>query len=97
QRDLPDAIKHQGETIQVDVQPHQRAREKGIDVALALDVIDLAQQGQMDVAIIVSSDTDLTEVARVVHDVTRKTARVSVEAAVIPKKRFVLLEHYDYT
>jgi hypothetical protein len=33
----------------------------------------------MDVAIIVSSDSDLTEVARVVHDMTRAQGRVSVE------------------
>ncbi len=52
----------------------------------------------MDVAIIVSSDTDLSEVARVVHDVTRSRARVSVEAAVIVgSRRLVLLEHYDFT
>jgi len=98
QNDLPNPQKHQGTSRMVEVSPHQRAREKGIDVALALDVIDLAQQDQMDVAIIVSSDTDLCEVARVVHSVTgTKGKRVSVEAAVVRGKRPVLLRHCDYT
>lgn len=99
QHDLPDAFGHQGEKRTIEVTPYQRAREKGIDVALALDVIDLAQNDHMDVAIIFSSDTDLCEVARVVHDVTRKTKRVSVEAAVWRgnKRMANLLKHYDYT
>ena len=67
-------------------------------MALALDVVDLAQNGHMNVAVIFSSDTDLCEVARVVHDVTRRTGRVSVEAAVWASSRVPhLLEHYDYT
>lgn len=52
----------------------------------------------MDVAIIVSSDNDITEVARVVHDMTRAQGRVSVEAAVINDgRRPILMQHYDYT
>jgi uncharacterized LabA/DUF88 family protein len=95
---LPDPKKNIGVTQQVTVSPYQRAREKGIDVALALDVIDLAQQKQMDVAVIVSSDTDLCEVARVVHSTTGIAGkRVSVEAAVVSGRRPVLLQHYDYT
>lgn len=100
QRELPDARAHEGEERQVTVSPYQRAREKGIDVALALDVVDLAQKNYMDVAILVSGDTDLSEVARVVHDVTRTspTGRVSVEAAVITSgRRPIVLSHYDYT
>lgn len=99
QHDLPSPVGRQGERRTIEVTPYQRAREKGIDVALALDVIDLAQTDHMDVAIIVSSDTDLCEVARVVHDVTRKTKRVSVEAAVLrgKTKSPILLKHYDYT
>jgi hypothetical protein len=67
-------------------------------LALGLDVVDLALQRMMDVAVIISSDTDLTEVARVVHQMTRANERVSVEAAVFNDWRSpVLLEHYDYT
>lgn len=45
-----------------------------------------------------SSDNDITEVARVVHDMTRARERVSVEAAiVIDSRRPMLMSHYDYT
>ncbi len=98
QRDLPDPQTRLGEELQVTVTPYQRAREKGIDVALALDVIDLAQRNLMDTAVVVSSDTDLCEVARVVHDTTRPSGRVSVEAAVVRGgRRRIIMEHYDYT
>lgn len=39
--------------------PEESAREKGIDVAIAVDMIHLAMEGQMDVAILFSSDKDL--------------------------------------
>jgi uncharacterized LabA/DUF88 family protein len=89
---------HVGETVHARATPYERPREKGIDLAPALDVVDLALRRLMDVAVIVSSDGDLTEVARMVHDMTRATGRVSVEAAVVNDRRHpVLLEHYDYT
>jgi uncharacterized LabA/DUF88 family protein len=89
---------HVGETRTIEVTPYERPREKGVDLALGLDVVDLALRGLMDVAMIVSSDTDLTEVARTVHNMTRATGRVSVEAAVVSDaRRPVLLKHYDFT
>lgn len=98
QRALPPAWEHLGETHQVDVEPYQRAREKGIDLALGLDVIDLAVRGAMDVAVILSFDRDLCEVARAVHAATVSSTRVSVEAGIFndyrPPK---LLPHYDFT
>lgn len=99
QKVLPkDARKHIGKVQQVDVSPFQRAREKGIDLALALDVVDLALQGMMDTAIVVSADNDLCEVARMVHAMTARNTRVSVEAAVFNDRRSpVLLTDYDYT
>jgi uncharacterized LabA/DUF88 family protein len=100
-RKLPDPRKHRGETLQVDVQPYKRAREKGIDLTLGLDVVELGLRGIMDVAIILSSDTDMTEVARVTHQMTRtkdSKCPVSVEAAVFNDQgSAVLLEHYRYT
>jgi uncharacterized LabA/DUF88 family protein len=97
-RPLGDAAKHVGELHPVDASPYERPREKGIDLALGLDVVDLALRETTDVAIIVSSDTDLTEVARVVHDMTRLQSRVSVEAAVFNDSRHpVLMEHCDFT
>lgn len=37
----------------------ERPREKGIDVLVALDLVDLAQQGTYDVVILASHDTDM--------------------------------------
>lgn len=82
----------------MEVGPYQRAREKGIDLALGLDVVDLSLRRLMDVAVVISADTDLTEVARMVHDMTRSSGRISVEAAVFnDRQQPVLLEHYDFT
>jgi uncharacterized LabA/DUF88 family protein len=95
---LPDPRVSQGQRMQITVTPYQRAREKGIDLTIGLDVVDLAHRGHMDVAIVVSSDNDLCEAARSTHDVTRARGRVSVEAAVFNEGRSaVLLRHYDYT
>ena len=98
-RGLPDPRTSQGQTLNLGLTPYRKAREKGIDLALGLDVVDFALQGYMDVAVIVSSDNDLVEVARVVHDMTGRTAnRVSVEAAVFNERRQpIVLKHYDYT
>lgn len=96
---LPDPRKHQGASEEVVVRPFQRAREKGIDLAIGLDVIDLALNDHMDVAVIVSSDNDLCEAARMVHQATvSKGSRVSVEAALFTAaKKSILLTEYDYT
>jgi hypothetical protein len=80
------------------VTPYQRAREKGIDLAIGLDVVDLAARGWTDVAVILSSDNDLCEAARSTHQVTSGAGRVSVEAALFnEQRRPILLPHYDYT
>lgn len=83
----------------VRVEPYQRPREKGIDLALGLDVVDLALNEEFDVAVVLSSDTDLVEVARMVHRMTSaKGDRMSIEAAVFndePKK--IRMGHYDFT
>lgn len=46
-------------------------REKGIDLRLGLDVVRMARNGDLDVAVIFSQDQDLAEVAREVRDVSR--------------------------
>ena len=53
----------------------------------------------MDVAVIFSSDTDLCEAARMVHQATvSKRSRVSVEAALFTDaKKPIVLAHYDRT
>lgn len=95
---LPDPRKNVGRPLQATLTPYQRAREKGIDLAIGLDVVDLAIQGLMDVAVILSSDNDLCEAARSTHEVTRSQGRVSVEAALFSENKHpILLQHYDYT
>lgn len=99
-RSLPKPEKNRGVPHQVTVMPFQRAREKGVDLAIGLDVVDLALNGHMDVAVILSSDNDLCEAARAAHQATLADGnRVSVEAAVFNESRrgVVLLSHYDYT
>ena len=95
---LPDPKRNRGQQMPIQVTPYQRAREKGIDLTLGLDVADLARAGAMDIAVIVSSDNDLCEVARSTHQVTRADGRVSVEAATFNEgRRPLLLAEYDYT
>jgi uncharacterized LabA/DUF88 family protein len=47
--------------------PNARAQEKGIDVALAIDFVALAMDGEYDVGVIASTDTDLRPALEYVH------------------------------
>jgi uncharacterized LabA/DUF88 family protein len=58
--------------------PAALAQEKGIDVALATDFLDLAWDQQYDVGILFSSDTDLVPAVERVYK--RQLARVEVAA-----------------
>ena len=49
--------------------------EKGIDVRLALDVLDLAHRNEFDVALIFSQDQDLTELVDLVRSVVASENR----------------------
>ena len=62
---LPDGSVHE---IQVE-------REKGIDLRLGLDVVRMARNAELDVAIVFSQDQDLTEVAGEVRDISRSAER----------------------
>ncbi len=62
---LPD-----GSTLELPVE-----REKGIDLRLGLDVVRMARNAELDVAIIFSQDQDLSEVAREVRDISRSAGR----------------------
>ncbi len=46
----------------------QRPEEKGIDVAIALDMVRLAMSGSYDIAILCSADTDLVPAVEAVLD-----------------------------
>ena len=67
----------------VTLRPWQRPHEKGIDLALALDVVELSLTGALDVAIVVSLDRDLQEIPLALRKLRAFLARpVRLEAAV---------------
>lgn len=59
-------------------------QEKGIDVRLALDVIRLARNNQLDVAVIFSQDQDLAEVADDVREISAAAGRWIKVACAFP-------------
>ena len=58
-----------------------RAREKGVDVRLALDLFRLGSKGRYDVAIIVSEDSDLDPAASDVYSLRDNERWIAVENA----------------
>ena len=68
------------------VEKHRGAREKGIDVALALDAVASILTGAADVVIVVSRDRDLMEIAA---EVDQRCAGkpVGVEVAFVSERR----------
>lgn len=67
----------------VTLTPWQRPHEKGIDLAIALDVIEFLMTGVCDVAIIVSLDRDLAEIPTAAKNLRALIRRsVRLEAAV---------------
>ena len=88
-------------TMEVWMDAYQRPREKGIDLAIGLEVIEFALSGLFDVAIIVSYDADLHEIPRALKNMRHHLPKpVRVEAAVpIPprRKKPLTLPAFDYT
>jgi len=58
--------------------------EKGIDVRIALDVISLAHKKAYDVALILSQDQDLSEVAGEIRAIAREQGRWIKIASAFP-------------
>ena len=50
-------------------------REKGVDLRPGLDVVRMARNAELDVAILFSQDQDLAEVAQEVRDISRRADR----------------------
>ena len=50
-------------------------REKGIDVRIALDMVDLAYHGEYDIAVLFSQDRDLTEAVKTLHKIREELGR----------------------
>lgn len=51
------------------------AREKGVDVRIALDMVRLAREGAYDVAVLFSQDQDLSEAVTDIHRIRAETGR----------------------
>jgi uncharacterized LabA/DUF88 family protein len=83
------------------VSPWQRPQEKGIDLAIGLDVVELLLTRTCDVAIIVSLDRDLYEIPRAMQNLGSVMGRpVRLEAAVpVPDGRNMpkILPIFAYT
>jgi uncharacterized LabA/DUF88 family protein len=60
------------------------AHEKGIDVRLALDVVRLTLNNQLDVAILFSQDQDLAELANEIRHISLATKRWVKVASAFP-------------
>lgn len=58
--------------------------EKGIDVRLALDIINLAHKREYDVALVLSQDQDLSEVADELRIITKEQSRWIKIASAFP-------------
>ena len=58
--------------------------EKGIDVRIALDVIALAHRREYDVALVLSQDQDLSEVAEEIRTIAREQRRWIKIASAFP-------------
>ena len=59
-------------------------REKGIDLRLGLDVVRMARNNQLDVALIFSQDQDIAEIATEIRDVSRSSGRWIKVACAFP-------------
>jgi uncharacterized LabA/DUF88 family protein len=60
--------------------PGEKPREKGIDVALAIDFVRMAVEQEYDVGILMSTDTDLKPALEVVDSLSRGQIRAEVAA-----------------
>ncbi len=87
---LPPPWKDDGaEKRTAEVKRWRGAREKGIDVALALDAVAAALTNECDVVIIVSRDRDLMEIANEIHHRCGRYGKncVRVEVAFVSERR----------
>jgi hypothetical protein len=73
------------------MRPWQRPQEKGIDLVLALDVIEFILTDLCDVAIVVSLDRDLHEIPQAVRNLKRflnnRPVRIEAAVPVAPTRR----------
>jgi len=60
------------------------AEEKGVDVRMALDIVRMAHRREYDVALILSQDQDLSEVAAEIRSIAREQGRWIKIASAFP-------------
>jgi uncharacterized LabA/DUF88 family protein len=60
--------------------PQVKEEEKGIDVQISIDMVMMAINGDLDVAILASTDTDLRPVLEAFHALPEKRATIEVSA-----------------
>lgn len=90
--ELPHPAAHQGETRDVPVTAVNQGREKGVDVALALDAYAASLDDEIDVIIIVSADTDLNLVPEMI-DRLPEGVGARVENAVVNRREKRIINH----
>ena len=76
-----------------------RAREKGIDVRIALDLVRMGRKGQFDVAVIVSQDQDLREAVDELYDIALEYGRwmkIASAFVEVPGKRQRGIDRTDW-
>lgn len=88
-------------SVSVELRPWRRPQEKGIDLALGLDVVEFALSDRYDVGIIVSLDRDLSEIPRTIRNLRFLMDRsVRLEAAVpvsVNRRAPKILHGFDHT
>ncbi len=75
------------ERAKAKVKRQRVAREKGVDVALSLDAVAALLTDVCDVAIVVSRDRDLMEIATEIHQRCHHRPRHRVEVAYVSERR----------
>ena len=78
----------------------QDIQEKGVDVSLAIDLVQATHQQSYDVAIIVSQDSDLAPAVALAHQVAQAQGRtIHIESAVplVPGRRIFGITGTDLT
>ncbi|MCY3019370.1 MAG: NYN domain-containing protein [Planctomycetota bacterium] len=80
-------LRYRNETIVIGGAQHtvRVAREKGIDVRMAIDIIRLALRKEYDVALIFSQDQDFAEVADEVRVIAEEQQRSILVASAFPE------------
>ena len=78
--------------------PNSKAEQKGVDVALAVDFVALAIDGEYDIGVIASTDTDLKPSLEYVKKKckTRCQAEVTAWKSTIAKNRLYMREVWCY-